>query len=195
MSLRERYAARDLTYSAAHRNRLPELYGLRIGHRLKTCDRDWTEFCNYCREPLALVEEFRDVGQALEDKAHTVTQRLAQHAGLGAFVMAWRVERSEQVQREIDELNRRLRKLEAQHPITEIHAKPLGGRSRFVLLQPDQWWDAIKLMHGEHYVNCEQAQRYGPPITPQRLHQLRADNPLWPEPLGSMILPFSERGF
>ena len=103
MSQHRRYGE-DYAYSEAHRKELPLLYS-RIGHRLDLCDRDWTEFCHWCKEPLGIYELVRDVGQDLNDKATTVTRRLAKLATRPAFLAAWRVERpAEDALREADAL-------------------------------------------------------------------------------------------
>jgi hypothetical protein len=191
MSRRERYAARDLTYSAAHRHELEELYP-RLGHRFHVCDRDWTEFCFACREPISIMEEVRDVGQDLLDKGTTVTRRLARAVGIPSWLVGWQNDRTPDVQTEIDRLNRALRQLEAMHPITQLTVRRLEG-GPLVPVAPREWWEAIKIMHGEHYLECRRAQR-DVPVTPSRLHELRADNPLFPEHFGSRILPFQHLG-
>ena len=52
----------------------------------------YIEFDGNSREPLALIETARDVGQA--NKCATVTTRLAMRAGLPCFVLLYRVART-----------------------------------------------------------------------------------------------------
>lgn len=154
MSRSERYHARDLTYSAAHRQALPELYQ-RIGHRADTCDRDWTEYCHYCWEPLGIFEEVRDRGQDLADKQTGVTVRLAERAGIPAGFIAWRTSRPPEVQTQIDQLHAEIRKLEADYPITGFTTRTLRPeRGRFEEVSPAEHWRRIMLLHAEHWTNC-----------------------------------------
>ena len=150
----ERYHARDLTYSAEHRRALPAQYE-RIGHRADVCDRDWTEYCHFCKEPLGINEEVRDRGQDLADKATTVTRRLAARARLPAKLIAWRTGRPEEVQQEMDALHARLKELEAAWPITGITERrlyPVLGE--FERITPTEHWRRIALLHAEHERQC-----------------------------------------
>ena len=154
MSRSERYNARDLTYSAAHRVALRELYE-RIGHRADACDRDWTEYCHFCWEPLAIYEEVRDRGQDLSDKQTGVTVRLATRAHLPAALIAWRTGRPDEVQARMDELHKELRALEARYPITGFTVRKLRpGRGEFESLAPPEHWHRIALLHAEHEIRC-----------------------------------------
>jgi len=155
---RHRKYGEDLTYSEEHRLALPELYG-RIGHRLDMADRDLTEFCHFCKDPLLLVELVRDVGQDLRDKAVTVTRKLAQRAGLDAYLVAWKTERPPEVQREIDALNERIRELESLHPITEItvrHISPIAS-PQLLRMTPKEWWNWLLIVHRDHHGRCARA--------------------------------------
>ena len=76
MSSEERYGTRDLSYSAWHRKQ---------GYDLPYIDIDGVEYCRACNEPLALIETAQDVGQ--KRKATTVTCRLAERAGLPAYLV------------------------------------------------------------------------------------------------------------
>ena len=64
----------DLTYSIWHMEQFPSAYE-RIQHRFVQADRDFTEFCHYCSDPLAIIETVRDIGQDLLDKSVTVTRK------------------------------------------------------------------------------------------------------------------------
>lgn len=169
MSRSERYNARDLTYSAAHRTALPQLYR-RIGHRADACDRDWTEYCHFCWEPLGIFEEVRDRGQDLADKSTGVTERLAKRAALPAGLIAWRTDRPADVQTEIDQLQAQLRALEALHPITQITVRPLyPDRGNFEPLPPREHWRRVAQLHAGHEIRCHRV----PLLERWRLNELR----------------------
>jgi len=81
MTRRERYGTRDLAYSGWHRL---------LEDDLTYIDIDGCEYCRRCREPLALIETARDVGQ--DYKATTVLRRLAVRAGLPAYLVLYRLD-------------------------------------------------------------------------------------------------------
>jgi hypothetical protein len=178
MSQRRRYID-DIAYSEAHRHALPELYE-RIGHRLDVADRDWTEFCHHCKEPLAVIETVRDVGQDIRDKATTVTRRLANRAQLRAWLVAWRVERPEAVQRRIDELGRELLALQAAHPIVSFKVRELCPPGKVIELSPREWWEHVLLVHRTHHKVCLDAKRRGElPVHAVRLQSAQHRSPIW----------------
>lgn len=177
---RRRYPGQDLTYSDDHRDALPFLYR-RHGHRLDQADRDWTEFCHFCKEPLAIYEEVRDVGQDLMDKAVTVTRRLAVRAQLRAGVLAWRTDRPADVQHQIDELNREVRRLEALHPITGFRVRnlwPTKARS-FIDLEPEEWWQWVLIIHRSHHRFCPAAQHPDNRVRLYEFEEARGAHPLF----------------
>ena len=169
MSRRRKYGE-DLTYGEEHRVRLPELYG-RLGHRIDLADRDWTEFCHWCKEPLGIYEEVRDVGQDMNDKATTVTRNLARRADVPAFLFGWRVERPAEVDAEIRQLNSRIRELEASYPIVSFRAKQIVPiRGSLVSMTPGEWWEGIYALHRAHHRSCSAyASRGGSPVRADRL--------------------------
>lgn len=75
MTRDERFGERDLTYSRWHRS---------LEDELTYIDIDACEYCENCREPLALIETAMDVGQSF--KATTVMRNLAKLAGIPAFL-------------------------------------------------------------------------------------------------------------
>ena len=81
MSRQERYGTRDLTYSKWHRT---------LADDLTYIDVDALEYCQRCREPLALIEIARDVGQSF--KATPVLRKLAARAGVPAYCALYRIE-------------------------------------------------------------------------------------------------------
>lgn len=158
MSRPRRFAHEDLSYSQWHRHALPELYGRR-GHRFDVVDRDWSEFCHFCREPLALVETLRDIGQDIADKNVRQTVRWAELAGKEAYVAAFRVERPAEIQARIDQLEREVRRLEASYPIVGFRVQQLWPqRSTVIDLAPEEWAKVIRDIHLRHQVvACTQA--------------------------------------
>lgn len=154
---RSRKYGEDLTYSEWHREKLFEKYG-RVGHRTDMADRDWTEYCHYCKTPLTLIEEVRDRGQDLRDKGVSVTRNLASMANIPAFLMAWRNERTREADREINQLHQQIRDLEAQWPITGFTIKNLRQRgSQLIKITPDQWLEHLLIIHREHHHKCARA--------------------------------------
>jgi hypothetical protein len=91
MSQRERYGRRDLTYSAWHRVESTRRFvGVEKAQALGMIDLDAVPFVEYddgSKEPLALIETARDVGQSL--KVATVTKNLAKRSGLSAFTVLY----------------------------------------------------------------------------------------------------------
>lgn len=167
----ERYNARDLTYSAAHRLALPKMYA-RIGHRADACDRDWTEYCHYCWDPLGIYEEVRDRGQDLADKQTGVTVRLGAKALVPAGLIAWRTSRPDEVQARMDQLHRELRALEAAYPITGFTVRELWpARGSFEEIAPAEHWRRIAVLHAEHEAYCQRVPR----LERQRLSRMRAN--------------------
>lgn len=94
MSQEERYGTRDRSYSAWHRRRSTGRYvGIERAQTLAMIDLDaslYVEYDDKTKEPLALIETARDVGQVW--KPSIVTQRLAQRCvpTLPAFVVLYR---------------------------------------------------------------------------------------------------------
>ncbi len=154
---RSRRYGEDLTYAEWHRNALPAKYG-RIGHRIDLADRDWTEYCHYCKTPLAIIEEVRDRGQDLLDKGVSVTRNLARMARLPGMLLAWRNDRPPEVDRRINDLHQQIRELEAQWPILEFTIRNLlGPGRRLVRITPDTWLEHLLIIHREHHHGCPRA--------------------------------------
>ncbi|WP_374515587.1 hypothetical protein [Niveibacterium sp.] len=89
----ELYASRDRAYSAWHRRLSTRRYvGIERAARLSMIDLDGALFVEYddeTREPLALIETARDVGQ--RRKVSTVTARLAMRAHVPAYCVLYRL--------------------------------------------------------------------------------------------------------
>lgn len=88
----ERFGTRDRTYSAWHRRlSVRRFVGLEKAQLLSMIDLDGALYCEFSREdsePLALVETALDRGQSR--KTASVTRRLAQRAGIPAYVVLYR---------------------------------------------------------------------------------------------------------
>lgn len=173
---RSRNYGEDLTYAEWHRNALPEHYG-RVGHRIDMANRDWTEYCHYCKTPLAVVEEVRDVGQNLLDKGVTITRHLAAALNRPGYLMAWRTERPKEVDAEINALNKRIRELEAAWPIVEFTIRRLRSRdARLEKVTPDVWMEALLIVHREHHAECGRANEWA--VRKDKLIAVKDGNPL-----------------
>ena len=87
----ERFGTRDLTYSAWHRRgSVRRFVGIDRAQLLSMIDVDgamYVEFDHEEKEPLALIEVARDVGQSF--KAATVVRRLAKRAQLPAYLVLY----------------------------------------------------------------------------------------------------------
>lgn len=91
MAHEERYGQRDLSYSAWHRRLSTRRFvGIENAQLLAMIDIDaslWVEYDDRTKEPIALIESARDVGQAW--KPSTVTGKLAKRADLPCFVVLY----------------------------------------------------------------------------------------------------------
>lgn len=87
----QRYGGLDRTYSAWHRrNSTRRFVGLDRAQLLTMIDLDAALFIEYddgTKEPLALIETARDVGQAY--KTATITKNLAKRAGIPCYVVLY----------------------------------------------------------------------------------------------------------
>lgn len=146
MSREEKYGDRDLTYSLWHR-KLPEDW-------LTQIDLDyivWVEYRDETREPLALIEEARDIGQ---NKTTTVTAGLGQRANLPAYRLLW-------TPGKILEHNIICPKCNgtgeiATYDIVQFRTKlvyPLGGEE--AILTPEQWHNFLKNLRTQYKWSSE----------------------------------------
>lgn len=87
----ERFSLKDRAYSAWHRRLSTRRFvGIERATRLSMIDLDaalYVEYDDKSREPLALIETARDVGQG--HKVATVTAKLARRARLPAYVLLY----------------------------------------------------------------------------------------------------------
>ncbi len=79
MSREERYGQRDMAYSNWHRKQ---------ADNLKMIDLDWIEYCQYCWEPLAVIETTQDVGQPF--KQADVTRNMARRADIRGLLVFYK---------------------------------------------------------------------------------------------------------
>jgi hypothetical protein len=183
----ERMWREDLTYAQEHRHALPEFFG-RIGHRFHQADRDWTETCCACREPLLLVEEQHGGPGRRKptDKGTGITRRLAERANVQAWQVVVYSDRPKAVQDEIDRLGRRISQLEAEYPITHFDARRIWRPSpaRMIRLTPRQWWDWIALHHRHHHENGCRNPANHPPVKWARFNDALHNHPLHDGRLG-----------
>lgn len=187
MARRRKYGE-DLTTAEWHRLQLPVLYE-RNGHRLDMADRDWTEFCHFCKEPLGIWEEIIDRGQDLSDKATTVTRRMAERANLPALLVAARTNRPSEVQQRINDLHAEIRQLEALHPIIRFTVKRLWPHpDEFKALQPHEMAAEIYLLHRDHHQHCAKAQRNDPVYHVAAINAARAKSKIWTPRQGRLNL-------
>lgn len=178
MANRRRYGE-DLTYAEWHRNTLAELYPRR-GHRLDQADRDWTEACHFCREPLCVAEEVIDRGQDLNDKATTITRRMAERANIPGWLIAPKFSRPVEIQRRIDRLQAEVLRLEARYPITYFTVKRLWPQpAPLEQLWPDEFAAEIYLLHRDHHQTCPRAQRDDPVWKTAELRAAQNKSKLW----------------
>lgn len=154
---RKRTYIEDVAYGEEHRHRLPELYN-RIGHRLDMADRDFTEFCHHCKQPLAIIELVRDTGRNLLEKGVSVTTKLAKETSLHAYCVAYTLNRPPEVQKRIKELGDELMRLMTKYPISMFKVRSLNpvGRS-FSTVAPDDYWRFIFSIHRNHHKTCASA--------------------------------------
>lgn len=132
---KERYGTRDLSYSAWHRAASIRRYvGWERAQLLSMCDADCVLFLEYqvdTKEPLALIETAQDVGQS--DKPATAITRLAQRAGIPAYVILYAHADS------ANPADRRWRDVRS-FRIRRLWPRP---ESRWRVLTPKQWADGL----------------------------------------------------
>lgn len=89
----EQFPVRDRAYSAWHRRHSTRRFvGIERATLLSMIDLDaalYVDYCDTSRDPLALIETARDVGQG--HKVATVTANLARRARLPAYVCLYQV--------------------------------------------------------------------------------------------------------
>lgn len=127
MTRHERYGTRDLAYSAWHRT---------LDDDLTYIDVDACEYCSRCREPLALIETARDVGQAF--KATSVLRALAMRSGVPALLVLYSVD--------------------PHGSVTQFRVRSVAPRQGALkVLTPDQFADGLRRLRRRHVCSQRQA--------------------------------------
>lgn len=131
----EKYGTRDRTYSAWHRRLSTRRFvGIDRAQLLAVIDLDaslYVEYDDRTKEPVALIETARDVGQ--DYKPVTVTRRLAVRAGLPCYVLLYQ---SAPAPNPADPLWRDI----AQFRVKRVWPKP---EATWRTLEPGEWAKAL----------------------------------------------------
>jgi len=97
MSAKEEYGTRDLSYSRWHRrDSIKRFIDEENAKKLSKIDVDvciFVEYADNLKIPLLLIEVAMDVGQ--EYKTATVTKSLANRAGIPAFVLLYKISKTQ----------------------------------------------------------------------------------------------------
>lgn len=138
MSQEERFNQRERSYSAWHRRNSTRRYiGIENAQLLAMIDLDaslYVEYDDGTKEPLALIETARDVGQPY--KTATVTQNLAIRADLPCFVVLYTLSA-------VDNPADRMWKDIASFRVKRLHPNP---EREWRTLTPKQWADSLLAM-------------------------------------------------
>lgn len=192
--MRPRRYGCDYAYGIEHSERFPEQYR-RIEHRFKMADIDWCEFCGYCHRPIMLCEMYNGRDD-LNDKSTTVIGRLAKAAAIPAYAIGVSIYRPQDVQDEIDQLNRRILELTRKHPITQINAQlRVPYRSGVQEYKPEDWWELVAGRHSEHHQTCRPAQVTSRSVRERLANQQwvtwaqRKHGELWPSLQEPLLVP------
>lgn len=162
----------DLAFSNWHRHHFEEHYERRW-HVMCTADRDWTEYCYYCSEPVAILEEKLDFGQNLVDKDYGVTRRLAERSRLQAYMISPKIERPPHVQQEIDELQARVIELQTKYPIPYFSAMELWPHKTDLKRYTESEFALfIGSLHRHHHINCAKA---AGDVDEEKLYRIRRE--------------------
>ena len=138
MAQEEVYGTRDRSYSAWHRrNSTRRFIGIENAQLLAMIDLDaslYVEYDDGTKEPLALIETARDVGQPY--KTATVTQKLAIMANIPCFVVLYRLSEmpnpADSQWSDIESFR-----------VKRLHPKPMD---KFELCTPQQWAERLLKM-------------------------------------------------
>lgn len=131
MSQEERFGSRERSYSAWHRRMSTRRFvGIELAQTLAMIDLDaslYVEYDDGTKEPLALIETARDVGQSF--KPATVTAKLAARADLPCYVLLYTLgtERNPADPTWFDIFSFRY---------CRLHPKPEG---KWTVCTPDEW--------------------------------------------------------
>ena len=140
MSQEEMYGSRERTYSAWHRRLSTRRFiGIEKAQLLAMIDLDaslYVEYDDGTKDPVALIETARDVGQSY--KCATVTQKLAKRADLPCFVVLYTITNS-------------LNPADSQWPdISSFRVKRLWPKPEYDwrTVTPQEWAETLLRMRG-----------------------------------------------
>lgn len=140
MSLKERFGQRDLTYSKWHRPKsMARFLDDRYAYNLDFIDLDAIEYCYFCKEPLALLELARDVGQPY--KSTTVCCNLANRANLPAYLTFYTPRNGD---------------------IVEFRVQQVAPSfEEYGILTPREYAGLLQSLREDHYPECERCNKKG----------------------------------
>lgn len=145
MSLKERYGKRDLVYSKWHRPQsISRFLDDQYAYNLDFIDLDAIEYCYFCKEPLALLELAKDVGQS--HKSTVVCCNLANRANLPAYLVFYKSENGDIAQFRVRQVA----------PVFEDCG----------ILTPKEYAELLQNFRESHYPECERCQPAARPPTP-----------------------------
>jgi hypothetical protein len=137
MSQAERTGVRDLLYSRWHRqDSINRFIGIRSAAMLKVVDIDWCEACQFCSQPVALIET-QESKRA--PKAATITQNLADLSKLPAYSVSYEPSADG---RDIDGF------------AVQMIAPSLGEVARMMPYQYAKWLLALRDEHNRQHPEC-----------------------------------------
>jgi hypothetical protein len=100
-------------------------------------DVDSVECCQYCYEPLAIIETCYDKGQKF--KATTLSKIIASRLNIPCFLVFYR---------------------ESTHGSLTFRIKRIrASKTEFQLMNEDQWVHILRSLHDHHKLNCKSTKR------------------------------------
>lgn len=109
--------------------------------------------CKRCKEPLALVETARDVGQDIFKKNATVTTRIAQRCELPAYVLFYKVDQGGKIE-----------------GFRVVRMAPHRSQRQQVVT-PSQWVGHLRSIHADHEkTTCSRVNRV---LTENRSYEIK----------------------
>jgi hypothetical protein len=100
-------------------------------------DVDSVECCQYCFEPLAIIETCYDKGQKY--KATTLSKIIAERLNIPCFLVFYRESTP-------GSLTFRIKRIRA-------------SKTEFQLMNEDQWVSILRSLHDHHKLNCKSTKR------------------------------------
>jgi hypothetical protein len=100
-------------------------------------DVDSVECCQYCYEPLAIIETCYDKGQKF--KATTLSKIIAERLNIPCFLVFYKESTP-------GSLTFRIKRI-------------TGSKTEFRLMNEDQWVKILRSLHDHHKLNCKSTKR------------------------------------